>query len=170
MILAIVFEIMIICCKSVGRKVPTNYIILFLFTLCESIAVAFICSWYETSIVVSATGMTAGVTLALTFYAMKTKTDFTIMGGLIWICAMVLLMLSLCGFFFHFGQTWHLLVAGISVVLFGIFLIYDVQLVSGKGHHKLSLDDYVIGALIIYVDIIGIFLELLKIFAAASSD
>jgi FtsH-binding integral membrane protein len=42
-------------------------------------------------------------------------------------------------------------------------LVYDTQLIAGKGKLKLGVDDYIIGALIIYLDIILLFLELLKI-------
>eukprot|EP00351_Strombidinopsis_sp_SopsisLIS2011_P000576 CAMPEP_0116888808 /NCGR_PEP_ID=MMETSP0463-20121206/24007_1 /TAXON_ID=181622 /ORGANISM="Strombidinopsis sp, Strain SopsisLIS2011" /LENGTH=100 /DNA_ID=CAMNT_0004554297 /DNA_START=480 /DNA_END=782 /DNA_ORIENTATION=- len=97
---------------------------------------------------------------------MRTKTDFTYMGGLIWICSTALLMMCLFGAIFTFSKTWYLILAGLSVVLFGIFLIYDVQLVMGKGSYALGYDDYIIGALVIYMDVIGIFLELLKILAA----
>jgi FtsH-binding integral membrane protein len=44
-------------------------------------------------------------------------------------------------------------------------LIHDTQLIVGKGKWKLGLDDYIVGALIIYVDIITIFLYLLALFA-----
>jgi len=36
--------------------------------------------------------------------------------------------------------------------------------VAGKGRYKLTMDDYIVGALIIYLDIIMLFLELLKLF------
>ena len=46
-IMAIVFvliaEISLICCRSVARTVPANYIVLLLFTLCEAYLVSFIC-------------------------------------------------------------------------------------------------------------------------------
>ena len=52
----------------------------------------------------------------------------------------------------------------LCIILYGFFLIYDTQLVAGRGHHKLGVDDYIVGALIIYLDIIMLFLELLKLF------
>jgi FtsH-binding integral membrane protein len=47
-------------------------------------------------------------------------------------------------------------------MLFGIYLIIDTQLIIGGKRLELSLDDYVIGALILYMDIIQIFLYLLQ--------
>ena len=48
-------------------------------------------------------------------------------------------------------------------VIFGIFLIYDTQLILGEGRHKLQIDDYILGALILYTDIIMIFYYLLML-------
>ena len=107
--------------------------------------------------------MTAAVTLALSFYACTTKTDFTICGGLIWIMCIVLLCVSLSFFFLTWTVFWHPLLSGLVLIFYGIFLIYDVQLVAGRGKHRLTVDDYVLGALLIYTDIILLFLEILKV-------
>ena len=46
LLLSIVIEIAIVCCKSVARSSPMNYILLFLFTAFQSLAFAYICSFY----------------------------------------------------------------------------------------------------------------------------
>jgi FtsH-binding integral membrane protein len=51
----------------------------------------------------------------------------------------------------------------LGAIAFGIFLIIDIQLISGGHRYELSLDDYVTGALILYIDIIQILLFLLRI-------
>lgn len=47
--------------------------------------------------------------------------------------------------------------------MFGIYLIYDTQLIVGGKSHELSVDDYIVGALNLYIDIISIFLDILSI-------
>jgi FtsH-binding integral membrane protein len=42
-------------------------------------------------------------------------------------------------------------------------LIIDTQLILGGKNKELTLDNYVLGAILLYIDIIGIFLEILKI-------
>ena len=54
--------------------------------------------------------------------------------------------------------------AAILVVFYGLFLIYDTQLIAGGKKHQLSMDDYIVGALLLYIDIMMLFLELLKLF------
>lgn len=46
----------------------------------------------------------------------------------------------------------------VSIILYGFYLIYDTQLIIGGRHSELEIDDYIIGALIIYIDIIVLFL------------
>ena len=81
MILALVLQCAIICCKSVARAVPCNFITLSLFTACWAYIISFICAQYEKDIVLMASVSTAAITISLTLYAMFTKTDFTQLCG-----------------------------------------------------------------------------------------
>ena len=154
----------IFCCRDLARKVPTNYILLFIFTACEAFILSVICAGYPSSVVLQAAGATTGVTIALTAYACMTKTDFTVCGGFCVILSMVMFTLILSMMFFSFAVWWHPFVSGLLVIFYGLFLIYDTQMIAGGRKYELSLDDYIIGALILYIDIIMIFLELLKLF------
>ena len=87
------------------------------------------------------------------------------MGGLIWIFSVALMMIILSFALFSPATLYSPFLTGLIVMLYGFFLIYDTQLVAGGGQHKLDIDDYVIGAMLIYTDIIMLFLELLKLFA-----
>ena len=64
---------------------------------------------------------------------------------------------------FSYTATWYPFVAGFCVVLGGFFLLIDTQRIVGGRHHELSIDDYVIGALVLYMDIIYIFIYMLKL-------
>lgn len=50
-----------------------------------------------------------------------------------------------------------------AIVLFSAYIIYDTQLIVGKGKRSLSTDDYILGAVMLYVDIVILFLQLLKL-------
>ena len=45
-LVAIILQLIMICVRKVARSVPINYIILLLFTMCESYFVAWICQYY----------------------------------------------------------------------------------------------------------------------------
>jgi len=70
--------------------------------------------------------MTAGMTVALTLYAMKTKTDFTVCGSLFFIISIGLLMMMLASLFMTFVSWWHPLMAAIMVIVYGLYLVFDV--------------------------------------------
>ena len=166
LVISIFLQCTLMCCKHIARKTPTNYILLFAFTGCFTFAVCAITAFYPASDVLVAAAMTAGVTVALTIYACTTKTDFTMCGGLFFILGAVLMIIVIFSWIMTFSEFWHPIVAGILCIIYGLYLIYDTQLIVGKGQHKLSKDDYIIGALMIYVDIVMMFIELLKIFGS----
>ena len=64
-------------------------------------------------------------------------------------------------------NTWYIFYCAMGVILFGMYLVYDTQLICGKHKLKLSIDDYIIAALILYIDIIQIFLYILEILGRA---
>ncbi len=162
--MAFIIEMALICCRSVARKVPVNYILLLAFTLCEAFTFSFICSFYSVETTLYAATTTAALTLALTLYACTTKTDFTMMGGLMISICVAIFMLMIMSMFMSWVSWWTPMVSALLIVFYGLFLVYDTQLVAGGGSYSLGLDEYIVGALIIYVDIMAIFLELLKLF------
>ncbi len=58
-----------------------------------------------------------------------------------------------------------LLLSVLSVILYSYYLVYDTQLIMGGNFYQLEIDDYVIGAIIIYMDIIILFIRILRILA-----
>merc|ERR1712054_118608 len=85
------------------RCQPTTYCTI--FTLCLTYIVTITTSYYDPNIILSAGVLTAGVVGALTAYAMTTKTDFTMMGGLLWVFGIVLLLFI--PLFFVFSQAMY---------------------------------------------------------------
>ena len=166
LILALAIEIVILCCHSVARKVPVNFILLAIFTISFSFVIGFITLPYSAAEVIQAGGATAITTVALTIYAMTTKHDYTYCGALPWIFTSAFLSIILVFSLLTPASVAAPFFIGLIVIVYGFFLVHDTQLIAGKSehsHHKLGLDDYIIGALIIYLDIIVLFIRLLAI-------
>lgn len=161
-IASILLMISIVCSRSVSRKYPTNYIALFIFTLLETFILAYFCSYYSPAAVLSAGVMTFGVTTALTIYAFKTKKDFTTIGGILVVAITSLILFGVMLIFF-WSEWVYTLYALIAVFLFGLFIVYDTQIIAGGRYQELTYDDFVIGALLLYVDIVGLFMYLLSL-------
>jgi len=62
------------------------------------------------------------------------------------------------------------LIASGWAILFGIYLIYDTQLILGGKYDQLDLEDYILGALLLYSDIIGLFIQLLQLFGNSNQN
>ena len=164
-VLSLMLLLAILCFKEIAKRVPINYIALTFFTLCEAYMVSFACSSVgEPKIVIMAAAMTLGMTLSLTIYAFTTKSDFTTMGSGLFVIATGLLMF---GMFMWIFSSWNeplfILYTTLGVIVYGFYLIYDTQLIMGGKEEEIDLDDYIIGAIMIYLDIIIIFLKLLTL-------
>lgn len=167
--ISIVIMLLLSCYTELCRSVPTNYILLFAFTLCEGYIVSSLCTKVNIRIVLMAAAMTCAITLALTCYACVTETDFTVFGGALFMASICLLLAGLFAMFTQ-NKIVHIVIASISVFVYSIYLIYDTQLILGRHENKLSCDDYIIGALMLYVDIIAIFMDLLVILGLTSNS
>lgn len=164
MVVAIITEVAILCSQA-GRRPPANYILLLLFTICESYMISFICAVVSSQegkgIVLMAAIMTLGIVVAATAYAMITREDFTMKWGLIWVLIMSMFMLGIFGLFWP-GPFLYSLYCALGVLLFGIYLIIDTQLILGNKRIAFTTDEYVAAAMLLYVDIIQIFLYILS--------
>jgi FtsH-binding integral membrane protein len=160
LVLAIAILIPLVCFQSIARKTPTNYILLGAFTFCEVYMIATCCSFYNPKVVIAAVSLTAAISIGLTIYACTTKTDFTWMGGLLFVSVILLICLGLFCLFLPFLHTLYCV---LGVFIFSLYLIFDTQLILGKFGVEYEIDDYIIAALNLYIDIINIFLYLLQL-------
>jgi protein lifeguard len=159
----IITSIALLCCRSLARSVPTNYILLGIFTLCEAYIVAFIAARFQPQIVLIAAVTTAGMTIGITVYAFTTKADFTIFGPILFVIGFTLAFASLF-FIFYWSRAMQIVWCIIGVILFSFYLLFDTQLIMGGKRYEIEIDDYIVGAIILYTDIITIFIYLLRIF------
>ncbi len=51
----------------------------------------------------------------------------------------------------------------LGAIVFGIYIIIDTQLIMGNGKYQITMDDYILAALVIYIDIIQIFLYIVRL-------
>lgn len=150
------------CFKTLARKVPINYILLLSFTACESIMLSYaFASINDWKIVLTAACITIAVTASLTIYACTTKTDFTFLVGMLFVCVPLLILLGI--FSFAFGYFLNTLYCCLGVLVYSIYLIIDTQLIMGNCGIAYQVDDYIMAALNIYLDIIQLFIYILSL-------
>jgi len=164
MAMSIVLIITLSCCSGVRRNYPSNLIFLLLFTLCEGVLVGAITATYDSGAVIKAVVTTIIIVVALTLFAFQTKIDFTAMYGLMFCLLISLLMFGLMAAIFR-SQIMDTLYACFGAFIFSAYIVVDTQMLMG-GNHKLSIspEEYIFGALSLYLDIINLFLMLLRLF------
>ena len=150
------------CNRNLARAVPGNYILLFAITLCESIACGIISSIYSFQIVATALALTIITTLAITFYACTTKTNFSYYKLGLFVVFSQVFMVGLIAILFRIEALYTLYTFLMTFVI-GIYLVYDTQLIMGKFGEAYSVDDYIFATLEIYMDIVRLFLMILRI-------
>ncbi|XP_017133350.1 protein lifeguard 1 [Drosophila elegans] len=163
MIVNIVVLVMIVCVESVRRKHPVNLIFLAIFTFTMSVLLGTASSVMDSDIVLLAVGITAVLVIALSVYAVQTKYDYTAKGGMMITFVMILLVLAVCRFSMpEFVDS--LPIAGLCAVITCFFLIYDMQsIIGGNRAEQLDPEEYVFAALTLYLDVVRIFIYILRI-------
>ncbi|XP_033017888.1 protein lifeguard 4 [Lacerta agilis] len=140
---------------------PLNLYLLFGFTLLEALTVAITVTFYEVSVVLQAFILTTAVFLALTVYTLQSKRDFSKVGAGLFACLWILFLSSFLKLFFY-SEVFEVVLAGGGALLFCGFIIYDTHLLM----HKLSPEEYILASINLYLDIINLFLHLLRLLEA----
>jgi FtsH-binding integral membrane protein len=166
LIVAIILDIVVLyvllCNRRLARKVPTNYILLGTFTVCIAWAVSFLCIKYPPADVFIAACSTAAVVIGLFFYALNCEIDFGWMCGF-WIGSLVgMLALGILSIFYY--SRWVMLLwTALAILIFSAYILIDLWMIIGKGNAGFSKDDYIVAALMLYIDIMRLFLEILQL-------
>lgn len=141
------------------KSYPMNLLFLSAFTLTEAYTISAVVSYYDVGLVLNATFLTAGIFLFLTAFACQTKYDFTswvpYASGLLW----GLILFGFMFMFFPYSSTGEMIYGGFAALLFSVYILIDTQLVLRKFH----VEEEIAAAITLYLDLINLFLAILRI-------
>jgi protein lifeguard len=148
------------------KSYPTNLLFLTGFTVLEAYSISVITSFYDSLIVIEALIITLGIFVALTAFACQTKYDFTswmpyLFGGL-W----CLIIFGFMAAFFPKNSTVELVWGGITALIFSGYILVDTQLIMRHYH----VEEEIAAAISLYLDIINLFLAILRILNSQSNN
>ena len=166
LIITIVVCVMFSCFRDTARRFPTNYILLFSFTLCMSFYCLIFCAFFRPQDVIVAAIITTAATIGLTIYAIKTKEDFSFLGGLLF-CFIFISIFTIAFYFWIYATVFWI---ALGVLVYSLYIIYDTQLIMGNVWLEYNIDDYCFAALNLYIDIIYLFLRILQLIAALNKN
>ncbi|XP_068663220.1 BI1-like protein [Aristolochia californica] len=148
------------------RKHPLNFIFLGLFTVCLSLSVGVACANTKGKIVLEALVLTSAVVSSLTgytFWASKKGKDFSFLGPILFAGLMILLLTSFIQIFFPLGPVYVALYGALGAVIFSAYLVYDTDNLI----KRFTYDEYIWASVILYLDILNLFLSLLQLLRAS---
>ena len=153
----------------VKHKPGINLIVMFAFVFMTGLTLAPLLAHTlgmsgGASIIGNAFAMTSVVFGAMSFFAIKTKKDFTGYGKPLMIALFVIIGFSILNMFIG-NPMIHVIISGAVVMLFSILVIYDTQNIM-RGAYETPID----GAIALYLDFLNIFTALLQLFGIFGSD
>jgi modulator of FtsH protease len=117
-----------------------------------------------THIVMTAMGGTGAIFLGLSAYALTSRKDFSFLGGFLMSGILVAFLAGLAAIFFHMPALSLGVAAMFTLLMCGMILFETSQLVNG------GETNYILATISLYVSIYNLFLSLLQLIGAFSSD
>ena len=153
------------CNPNLLRRVPANYITLFILTLFLGLFCAFIASFYKLETVLCAITCVIAISLGSFCVGLFDKGD----GLKFW----YLLIGSVSCLVIHYGimalifRSYYLnfLYCHIVAIFYSLYIAFDTLVIK----ETYSIDDYILGAIILTLDIVRLFLFLLRLFGGGGS-
>lgn len=148
------------------KSYPSNLIFLGAFTALEAYAISVVTSFYDARIVIQALVLTLGIFVALTLFACQTKYDFTswipYLFGALWF----LIMFGFMAAFMTPNSKLDLVYGGLAALIFSAYILVDTQLIMRHYH----VEEEIAAAISLYLDIINLFLAILRILNSQSNN
>ncbi|CAB3368048.1 Hypothetical predicted protein [Cloeon dipterum] len=155
--------LLLMCCNpNMIRSHPLNLFILTIFTLSNTLSISAVSVIYRTDTLLYTIGATLMVFMVLTLFAAQTCIDFTVCGGIMLTLTFLLLLLGLVAIYVH-QDTLLLVYHGIGAFLFCAYIVYDTQMIMGGHRYALSPEDYIMATIMLYMDVVNVFLNMLGI-------
>jgi modulator of FtsH protease len=142
-------------------------VLVFAFTGIEGLTLGPVINHYlhmrnGTEVVMEATGLTALAFIGLSAYALITKRDFNYLAGFLFSGLLILLGGMLMNAFFIHSSTLQTTMAAVSALVFSGYILYDTSRIINGGE-----DNYLMATISLYLDLINLFLALLRILSVA---
>eukprot|EP00290_Baffinella_frigidus_P005480 CAMPEP_0180134780 /NCGR_PEP_ID=MMETSP0986-20121125/10381_1 /TAXON_ID=697907 /ORGANISM="non described non described, Strain CCMP2293" /LENGTH=312 /DNA_ID=CAMNT_0022075237 /DNA_START=85 /DNA_END=1023 /DNA_ORIENTATION=+ len=111
--------------------------------------------------VLMAVGITTAVFLSLTTFTFQSKWDFSFLGAGLFVVLIIFMFFGLGMSIMGASLEMQYLYALGGTIIFSLYIVFDTWMISAK----LGPDDYIMGAITLYLDIINLFVYILQLVA-----
>lgn len=146
---------------------PANIGLVLLFTFGMGVVISpalYIYGQQKPGLITQAAILTIGAFGVLTAYAFTSRRDFSAWGSFFMVGLWVVIGTSLLNLFFK-NAAMDLWLAGVTVLVFSGLLVFD----TWRIRNQYGPDDYVPAAVAIYLDLLNLFMAILRIFGGRRS-
>lgn len=147
---------------------PANIGLVFLFAFAEGIMLSpllYVYGQQRPGLITQAAMLTIGAFGVLTAYAFTSRRDFSAWGSFFMVGVWVLIGGMLLNIFFFHNPAADLALASITVLVFSGLLVFD----TWRIRNVFGPDDYVMAAVQIYLDLLNLFLGILRVLGGRRS-
>lgn len=157
--------------ESTRRSFPTNLILLSVLTIGTSMTTANSSYFYQTKLVLFTMTFCTIFTISVTIFAKLSCYDMTCRRHLLWISTIVHLFFGMILIFVirigYKGKSLDELLPSILLsFVICIFLMYDTHRIMSEKYEELSPKEYFIGAILLYLHFVQLFLAILYIYTS----
>ena len=146
---------------------PANIGLVLLFTFAEGVLLSpllYVYGQQQPGLITQAAMLTIGAFGILTAYAFVSRRDFSAWGSFFMVGLFVLIGVSVLNLFFK-NPAMDLWLAGITVLVFSGLLVFD----TWRIRNVFGPDEYVGAAVTIYLDLLNLFLGILRVLGGRRS-
>lgn len=147
--------------QALRNRFPLNIAMVMLFTFAMGVYISPGLLYFQRqdpTLIPQAAGLTVGAFAILTLYAFVSRRDFSAWGSFFTVGLFVLIGTMLLNLFFH-NATADLWLAGGTVIIFSGLLVFD----TWRLRNVFGPEDYVMAAVQIYLDLLNLFMGILRI-------
>jgi FtsH-binding integral membrane protein len=153
-----------------SKTVPLNYFLFTFFTFISGVTIvpliaSFAAEFGGYDIIYRALFSTTVMFAAAAAFGLTTQRSLSGMRGFLITSLIGIIVVSILGFFFPWGNQMEMIFSGFGVILFSAFTAYDIN----KLKHYPE-DEYISAAIALYLDIFNLFIFILRLTGALSRD
>ena len=141
------------------KRENLGLVALFMFTILTGITTAPVLLVYTGTTVTKAAFLTGLTFAGLSFYTIRSKKDFSFLGGMLTTALIILIIGGLLNVFLFKSSAISFVYSAAGVFIFSGFIIYDTFNIL----NRYPTDEYISATLSLYLDVLNLFLMLLQL-------
>lgn len=163
------------CFEGYASSYPTNFVLLFFFTLFESFGIGVISALYCTlgkeNILVAAAGATLFIFISLTVYVKFSSRNFSMLGPFLFITLLCCIIFGAIAALFKTAFI-TLVINVVFILVFIGYILYDTDQILKRTSiaEMCETGAAISGAVDLYLDIIGLFIKILAVMDHFNGD